>query len=234
MKPSKLVTFLLVVLSPLICFPRSESPAPSSDGYLQQKVAILIYSEPTGGNLPDGAEWILAREIRAFEAFVWRHSGKRLYVETVRIQTGRRLKKEEFMDRGPGWGHQPRFSPEIASDLKRSGWSRSQFGAMLVLYEPLPAMETPVAGATYGPKGFSTIPLTEATFAKAGRKYPLHLLLVHEFLHQLEQAFEEATGGPYLFNPDEEDLKRVLRRNYQGSEIEWRILSPALGAWIPR
>ena len=50
------------------------SPASLSDGYLRQKVAVLVFMEPSGQKLSEMTEWIVVREIRAFEAFVWRYS----------------------------------------------------------------------------------------------------------------------------------------------------------------
>ena len=62
----------------------------------------------------------------------------------------------------------------------------------------------------------------------------MHLVLVHEYLHQVEQAFEEIAGESYLASPDAEDLHTVLQHNARGSEIDWRMLSPLMGEWIPR
>ena len=208
------------------------SPASLSDGYLRQKVAVLVFMEPSGQKLSEMAEWILVREIRAFEAFVWRYSGKRLLVETVKIDSGRGLSEEEFLNRGPRWGYQPNLGPTIVADLERQGWTPLQFDGLLMLYEQPPTRQTPVGGVTYGRQGFSAIPLKDYIFNDTGRRYPLHLLLAHEFLHQMEQAFEAATGRPYLVSPDQGDLRTVLRRNSNGSEIEWWLLSPALGSWI--
>ena len=213
---------------------QSPSPASLSGGHLRQKVAVLVFMEPSRQKLSEMAEWIVAREIRAFEAFVWRYSGQRVLVETVKIDPGRGLSEKEFLYHGPRWGYQPKLGATIAADLERQGWTPLQFDGLVVLYEPPPTRPTPLAGVTYGLQGYSAIPLKDYTFSDAGKRYPLHLLLVHEFLHQMEQAFVATTGGPYLVSPDEGDLRTALRRNSNGSEIEWRMLSPALGSWISR
>jgi hypothetical protein len=225
---------ILALLLSSICCASAAAPfraaATPDDGYLRQKVAILIFTAPSRSNLPDDASWIVVREIREFERYVWRNSKKKLRVETEMIRADRRLTANEFVDLGPVWGPLP--DPVVASDLERMGWSRSQFDALLVLYESPAGFEPRVSGATYGPRGFSAIPLTLSAFQAGGRRYPLHLRLAREHLLQVEDAFAESTGRSYLLSPDRTDLRRVLQLNSEGSAVEWRRISPAAGSWV--
>jgi hypothetical protein len=146
------------------------------------------------------------------------------------IRAGRRLTAGEFVDFGTVWGQLP--DPAVASDLERVGRDRSQFDALLVLYEPPQGFEPRVSGATYGPQGFSAVPLAPSAFRDGGRRYPLHLRLAREHLLQIEDLFAETTGTSYMLSPDRTDLRRVLQLNSEGSAVEWRRISPAAGSWV--
>jgi hypothetical protein len=231
MRARTIISIVLCAACLLAAGAVSHSAVPTHGGHLQQRIAVLIFTEPSAGRLPDDANWILVREIRAFETFVWRYSGRKVQVEAVPIRVGRLLRPDEILDRGPFWGFLP--GPATVSTLEDSGWSRSQFDGVVVLYEPPARLKPGVAGATYGPAGFSVIPLTPLTFTESGRRYPLHLVLAHEYLHQLEVAFTESTGVSYLASPDDHDLRRVLQVNSEGSAIDWRLISPTIGSWVP-
>ncbi len=222
--------------------PSGNSPA---DGYLRQKAAVLVYGNLHGGNFPNNAGTILDREIRAFETFLWSGTGRKLFLDTVRIRPDRSLTKKEFLFGGTRWGHLPRISERIASDMRMEGWQRTDFAIVLILYVPPDGRDTPLAGATYLPEGISSIPLREATFLEAGRKHPLHRLLVHEYLHQVEFILSGRTGRPYLVDPDRpqkppcessiaDPLVEALLWTTDCKGIDWTNLSPQRGIWIPR
>lgn len=217
---------------------------PPGDGYLRQKLGILVYGQ-TGDRFAKRRAWILKREIGSFESFLWRESGRRLFVDPIVLYPGRRLEEREYIDTRSRWGYLPDFSQGVASDLKRAGFDRHDFDALIILYEPLDNRKTSLAGATYQPPDISSIPLRDETFLEGGRRHPLHRLLVHEYLHQMEFAFERIERERYLIDPDTGDweqcsaeavdeLRVELKRNSTCSEIEWSLLSPEAGTWVRR
>jgi hypothetical protein len=217
----------------------------SADGFLRQKIGILIYSDFANVQFPDSAQWILRREIRSFESFLWSNSDRKVYIDPVIVNPGRLLLEQEFLNAGPRWGYLPGYSSQIESDLQAAGWNRSDFDILVLLYEPLPDRDTPLAGATYLPPELSSIPLRRETFLQSGRRHPLHLLLVHEYLHQMNFLFSDAGGDTYLIDPDTDawercssgtgdELQVALRRNATCNEVEWFLLSPESGIWVAR
>ncbi len=245
-RPSRTDCFLsaLLVVTGMTGIGFGGNGRPSGDGYLRQKLGILVYGQP-GDRIARGRDWILKREIGSFETFLWRESGRRLFVDPIVLYPGRRLKEREYIDTRSRWGYLPDFSQDVASDLKRAGFDRHDFDAIVILYEPLDNRETSLAGATYLPPDISSIPLRDETYLEGGRKHPLHRLLVHEYLHQMEFAFERIEGNRYLIDPDTEDweqcsaeavdeLQVELKQNATCSEIEWSLLSPEAGTWVRR
>ena len=216
------------------------------DGFLRQKIGFLIYAPFGPDGVPGGANWILEREIGFFESYLWRASDRRVAAEPVILRPGRRLRTEEYLDAGRRWGYLPDFSPDIEADLRAAGWQRDDFSALVVLYQPAEEKDTPLAGATYLPAGISSVPLRPDTFLDGGRRHPLHRLLVHEYLHQMEFAFAATGADAYLFDPDTPDWQRcasdrlkdelqvALHSNATCSEIDWMRISPERGEWTGR
>ncbi|MCI0658429.1 MAG: hypothetical protein L0170_15365 [Acidobacteria bacterium] len=216
------------------------------DGYLSRRVELVVYpSDPQFEQSPRG--WTLQREVSLFEGYLWRNSLRHLAVETRVTVIHRSLDPEEFRDYGAQFGFMLDRSPKVNSDLKARG---IEAPSLILLYVPPPAKPARLAGRTFYEGGHSSIPLKEVYFQENGFFRPLHLVMAHEYLHQIDLEFSKLHLPGEFLDPDgagladyppcidsgggDLSLRTLLQFNRDCRQVRWELLSPAYGAWIPR
>jgi hypothetical protein len=222
------------------------APAPPSDGYLVQQVEVLVY--PADGDFDkSGRSWTLHRELSLFEGYLWRYSLRRLSVETHLDIVHRKLREDEFRDYGSRFGFLLDRSPEVESDLRGLGATSS---ALLLLYDPPADRPNRIAGRTFFEGTHSSIPLSSRYFQEDGFERPLHLVMAHEYLHQIDLAFSRLKAPASFLDPDgagqadyppcidpgggDLTLRTILQFDRSCHPVDWRLLSPDYGTWTPR
>ncbi len=216
------------------------------DGYLARRLEVVVYpSDPHFEQSPRG--WTLEREISLFEGYLWRNSLRHLAVDTRVTIVHRSLEPGEFRDYGEQFGFLLDRSPKVDSDLKSHGIEAT---SLILIYVPPPGKQARLAGRTFYEGGHSSIPLKEVYFQKDGFFRPLHLVMAHEYLHQIDLEFSKLQLPGEFLDPDgagladypscidsgggDLSLRTLLQFNRDCRQIRWELLSPTYGAWIPR
>lgn len=216
------------------------------DGYLSQRVEVLVYPSDDRFEESDRG-WILRREISLFEGYLWRHSLRRLSVEVRVNVVHRRPGRGEFRNYGDRFGFLLDRSPEVEADLRSLGATGS---SLLLLYDPPPDCPNRIAGRTFYEGTHSSIPLSPRYFLQSGFDRPLHLVMAHEYIHQIDLAFSRLHHPSGFLDPDgagqegyppcidseggDRSLRTVLQFDRSCGPVDWGLLSPAYGTWISR
>jgi len=240
-----LFTAFLAGLSVSGAAPPPDAGAPG-DGFLSQRVEILLYPSDGGFEASERGS-ILRREVSLLEGYLWRHSLRRLSVEVRLNVVHRRLRKEEFRDYGERFGFLLDRSPQVEADLRELGITASP---LLLLYDPPPECPNRIAGRTFFEGSHSSVPLSPRYFLQSGFDRPLHLVLAHEYIHQIDLAFSRLRHPSAFLDPDgagqpgyppcidpgggDLSLRSVLRFDRSCGPVDWGLLTPAYGTWIAR
>jgi len=219
---------------------------PPGDGYLSRRVAILVY--PEDRDFERSARGLtLDREITLFEGYLWRHSLRHLAVEARVTVVHRDLSSEEFRNYGEQFGYLLDLSPKIESDIREKGLSRD---CLILLYDSPADRPSRLAGRTFFEGAHSSIPLRDSYFLEDGFYRPLHLVMAHEFLHQIDLAFSRLGHSADFLDPDaagspeappcidagggDLSLRSLLQFNRECRPVRWDLLAPAFGTWVTR
>ena len=222
------------------------SLGPGGDGYLTRPTVVLVY--PGDSRFESSERGLtLQREVDLFAAYLWRYSGRRLSVEPRIHVVHRSLSPREFRNYGSEFGFLLDRSPEVKEDLERLAESPE---SLLILYDPLPGLPPRLAGRTFFPGEHSSIPLRPVYFQADGFYRPLHLVLAHEFLHQVDLAFSRLKYPAEFLDPDgagapgyprcidagggDLTLRTVLQYNRACEPVRYQLLAPDFGTWIVR
>ena len=231
----------------LISSPSAETNGSlSADGYLARDVAVLVYPADAGFESSDRA-WTLRREVSLFEGYLWRHSERRLSVNAHLSIIHRTLQAAEFRDYGRQFGFLLDRSPQVDADLRALGESTS---SVLLIYDPTPDRPNRIAGRTFFDGNHSSVPLSSRYFEGDGFLRPLHLVMVHEYLHQIDLTFSRVHHPAEFLDPDgvgeidypscidrtgaDRSMRSLLLYNRSCQPISWYLLSPNFGTWISR
>jgi len=217
-----------------------------ADGYLTRDVAVLVYPADAGFESSDRG-WTLRREVSLFEGYLWRHSERRLSVNTHLSIIHRTLRSAEFRGYGRQYGFLLDRSPQVDEDLRALGESTS---SVLLIYDPPPDRPNRIAGRTFFGGNHSSVPLSSRYFEGDGFSRPLHLVMVHEYLHQIDLAFSRVHHPAEFLDPDgvgeidypscidrtgaDRSMRSLLLYNRSCQPISWFLLSPGFGTWVSR
>lgn len=245
--PLRGVVLVLGLLAACSLFPSATAASePPGDGYLSRRVEILVY--PDDRDFERSARGLtLEREITLFEGYLWRHSLRHLAVEAHAIVVHRDLSPEEFRNYGEQFGYLLDLSPRIESDLREKGLSHD---SLILLYDSPADRPSRLAGRTFFEGGHSSIPLRDSYFLDDGFSRPLHLVMAHEFLHQIDLAFSRLGRSADFLDPDaagssqappcidagggDLSLRNILQFNRECRPVRWDLLAPAFGTWVAR
>jgi hypothetical protein len=222
------------------------APEPPGDGYLSRRVEILVY--PNERDFERSERGLtLEREITLFEGYLWRHSLRHLSVEAHATVIHRDLSSEEFRNYGEQFGYLLDLSPRIESDLRERSLSHD---SLILLYDSPADRPSRLAGRTFFEGSHSSIPLRDSYFRDDGFSRPLHLVMAHEFLHQIDLAFSRLGRSADFLDPDaagspeappcidsgggDLSLRSLLQYNRECRPVRWDLLAPAFGIWVPR
>jgi hypothetical protein len=242
--------FTAIVLVPLagalVAAAASAPPPQSSDGYLARRVDILVYPG-TGGFESSGRQLTVDREVSLFAGYLWRHSLRRLSVDARITIVPRRLYPEEFRDYGETFGWLMDRSARVDADLKERGLQPS---SLILLYLPPADHPARLAGRTFFEGAHSSIPIRDVYFQDDGFSRPLHLVMAHEFLHQIDIEFSRLHHPAEFLDPDgagtpeypscidpgggDLSLRSLLQFNRECRPVRWDLLAPEHGEWISR
>jgi hypothetical protein len=220
--------------------------AGDSDGILLQRVLVAAYLREAGAPRLG----LLEREVRQFEAYVWRHSDRRVRVEATLARVERPVDPAELEGEDPRWGYALGRSERVEGDLGRAGHDPARYDGLILLFDPPHGRPCLAAGLTWHGRRTSAVPLNENLFEEAGHRYPLHLVMVHEYLHQIDSAFEEAGRASGFEDPDRVGrpghaacvlpgdeypfFRTSLQQDAQCRPTEWRALDGRMGTWVLR
>ena len=231
----------------LLASARSWADAPAAqDGYLSRRVEVLIYGgQPHFERTSQGAT--VERELSLFEGYLWRYSLRHLSIDAHATYLDRALEKDEFRDYGERYGFLLDRSSKVEADLKALNLSPS---SLILLYEPPPDRPARIAGRTFFEGNHSSIPLREIYFEGDGFYRPLHLVMAHEFLHQIDREFSRLKLPGEFLDPDgagladypscidpgggDLSLRTLLQFNRLCQPVRWDLLAPSYGVWVPR
>ncbi|PYQ11140.1 MAG: hypothetical protein DMH00_08940 [Acidobacteria bacterium] len=218
----------------------------ASDGYLSRRLEVMVY--PADKEFETSARGLtLEREISLFEGYLWRYSLRHLSVEAHLNVVHRPLGGDEFRDYGDQFGYLLDRSPQVEKDLHDLGLAP---GSLMLIYDPPADRPARLAGRTFFEGSHSSIPLRETYFQEDGFFRPLHLVMAHEYLHQIDLAFSRL-GRPWEFlDPDgaglpdypscidpgggDLSLRTLLQYNKDCQPVPWELLAPVYGIWVPR
>lgn len=228
--------------------PAAAGPSVGPDGILLQRVVVAVY-------LSEGPDErrrlaLLEREVRQFEAYLWRHSERKVRVEAELFAVGRAARAEDLQGEDERWGWALGRSKRVEGDLKRAGYDARRYDGLILLFDPPRGRPCLAAGLTWHRERYSSIPLKENLFEGSGHRYPLHLVMVHEYLHQIDSAFEEAGRAAGFEDPDRVgrpgdsacvlpgDEYPYFRTALQQDEMchppDWQALDGRMGVWTSR
>ena len=138
-------------------------------------------------------------------------------------------------------------SPQVDADLRSLGEMAS---SVLLIYDPPPDRPNRIAGRTFFGGNHSSVPLTSRYFEGDGFLRPLHLVMVHEYIHQIDLAFSRVHHPAEFLDPDgigevdypscideagaDRSMRSLLHYNRSCQPINWVLLSPDFGTWIAR
>ena len=243
-----LTTATALVAAALAGLPSGEPARPQPQGILLQRVLVAVY-------LRDDAEQrsrlaVVEREVRQFEAFLWRDSERQVRVEATLVPIPRSLSEGDLQGRDLRWGYALARSARVEEDLHGAGYDPARYDGLILLFDPPRARPCLAAGLTWHRERYSSIPLKETLFEDAGHHFPLHLVMVHEYLHQLDSAFEAAGRATGFEDPDRigsipdsacvlpGDLYPFFRTALQHDEMcrptDWKALDGLMGTWVSR
>jgi len=242
-RPAALLALTLAAAGNVVA---GASAPEQTDGYLSQRVEVVVYpSDPSFEQSPRG--WTLQRETSLFEGYLWRNSQRHLSVEARLTVIHRPLEPAEFRDYGEQFGFLLDRSPQVDADLKSRGLDAT---SLILIYVPLPGRPARLAGRTFYEGGHSSIPLKEVYFQEDGFFRPLHLVMAHEYLHQLDLEFSKLHLPAEFLDPDgagiadypacidagggDLSLRTLLQFNRDCKGVRWDLLAPAYGVWTPR
>jgi hypothetical protein len=226
-----------------------EAPAepnpPGGDGYLVRRLDIVVYPADPGFE-SSRRGWTLQREIEFFGGYLWRHSGRRLSVDSRITVVHRALEPEEFREQGRPFGFLLDRSSRVEEDLR----GIPNVSDLLILYDPPRDRPPGLAGRTFSGAFASSIPLSGRYFEDDGFSRPLHLVMVHEYLHQLGLAFARIRRPAGFLDPDlagrpgapgcldragaDLAMRSVLRFDSACGPVDWKALDPGEGTWVAR
>jgi hypothetical protein len=229
-----------------VLFSSTEAAEPPGDGYLSRRVEILVY--PGDHDFERSTRGLtLEREITLFEGYLWRHSHRHLAVEARATVMHRNLSPEEFRNYGEQFGYLLDLSPRIESDIREKGLSHD---SLILLYDSPSDRPSRLAGRTFFEGSHSSIPLRDSYFLDDGFTRPLHLVMAHEFLHQIDLAFSRLGRSADFLDPDaagsseappcidagggDLSLRSLLQFNRECRPVRWDLLAPAFGTWVTR
>src|SRR5262245_59187947 len=244
--------FTLIALLPLagalaMAAPAASDPPPGSpDGYLSRRVDILVYAGGAGFE-PSERGLTVEREVSLFAGYLWRYSLRRLSVDPRLTVIHRPLFPQEVRDYVEAFGWLMDRSARVDADLRERGLRPS---SLILLYVP-PADRPPrLAGRTFFEGAHSSIPLRDVYFRDEGFSRPLHLVMAHEFLHQIDLEFSRLHHPAEFLDPDgagtpeyptcidpgggDLSLRSLLQFNRDCRPVRWELLAPEHGEWIPR
>jgi hypothetical protein len=217
-----------------------------ADGILLQRVLVAAYLREAGPTRLG----LLQREVQQFEAYLWRHSGRKVRVEAVLARIGRSVDLAEMQGSDPRWGYALGRSERVERDLLGAGYDPASYDGLILLFDPPRGRPCLAAGLTWHGQRTSAVPLKDNLFEEGGHRHPLHFVLVHEYLHQIDSAFEEAgraagfedpdrvgrSGSPACVLPGDEYpfFRTSLQQDAQCRPPEWRALDGHMGTWIAR
>lgn len=243
------LALLTLAVGPAAAPPQAAPPAiesPSADGYLKRRVEILVYpADPVFETSARG--WTLQRETSLFEGYLWRYSGRRLAVDARVTIVHRALREDEFRDYGKQFGFLLDRSPRVEADLASVP---DPAPSLLLLYDPPADRPNQIAGRTFFEGSHSAIPLGSRYFQEEGFFRPLHLVMVHEYLHQIDLDFSRIHRPAEFLDPDgagqvdypacidsgggDLSMRSLLRFNRSCGPVDWALLAPTHGTWIAR
>jgi len=216
------------------------------DGYLSRRVEILVYPADPGFESSERG-LTLEREVALFEGYLWRHSLRHLAIEAHTTVIHRELSPQEFRNYGEQFGYLLDLSPRIESDLRARGLLHD---SLILLYDSPAEVPPRLAGRTFFEGSHSSIPLRDNYFRQDGFFRPLHLVMAHEFLHQIDLAFSHLGFSAEFLDPDaagsaetppcidsgggDLSLRNLLRFNRDCGPVRWDLLAPSFGTWVPR
>jgi len=237
----------LIILLPVAAAIVAAAPSVpgETDGYLTQRVDILVYGGPGFEGSPRGLT--VQREVSLFAGYLWRYSLRHLSVEPRVTLIDRPLQPDEFRDYGETFGWLMDRGPRVDADLGERGLHPA---ALILLYVP-PADRPPhLAGRTFFEGAHSSIPLRDVYFRDDGFARPLHLVMAHEYLHQIDLEFSRLHHPAEFLDPDgagtadypacidpgggDLSLRSLLQFNRDCRPVRWELLAPEHGEWVPR
>jgi hypothetical protein len=217
-----------------------------ADGILLQRVLVAAYLR--GGEAVRLG--LLQREVSQFESYLWRHSGRKVRVEATLAFIDRPIDPAELQGSDPRWGYALGRNDQVERDLRGAGYEPGSFDGLILLFDPPRGRPCLAAGLTWHGERTSAVPLKEDLFQEDGHRYPLHYVMVHEYLHQIDSAFEEAGRGTGFEDPDRVGrpgsracvlpgdeypyFKTSLQHDALCRPTEWRVLDGLMGTWILR
>lgn len=232
----------------LVAIPAPADPAPPAEGILLQRVLVAAYVREDPAER--GRLALLEREVRQFEAYLWRTSNRKVRVEATLLPVGRTARAAELEGEDPRWGWALGRSERVDEDLRRAGYQPSRYDGLILLFEPPRGRPCRAAGLTWHRERYSSIPLKENLFEEAGHRYPLHLVMVHEYLHQIDSAFEAAGRAAGFEDPDRVGrageaacvlpgdeypfFRTALQQDETCRPPDWRALDGQMGTWMSR
>ena len=165
-----------ILLAALLAFPivpcafgASSRPAgDSGDGFLSQRIEILVYPSDDRFEESDRG-WTLQREASLFTGYLWRYSLRRLSLEAHVDIVHRKLQPGEFRDYGSRYGFLLDRSPEVEADLRALGVLALP---LLILYDPPPDRPNRIAGRTFFEGTHSSIPLSAPVLSERRLRSP--------------------------------------------------------------
>lgn len=218
------------------------------DGMLLQRVLVAVYFAP--GEQERTRLGMLEREVRQFEAYLWRYSGRKVRVEAELVPIDRPVGEADLEGEDPRWGWALTRTRSVDDDLRHAGYSASRHHGLILLFDPPSDRPCLAAGLTWHRERYSSVPLKENLFEGSGHRYPLHLVMVHEYLHQIDSAFEEAGRATGFEDPDRVGRPAGAACVLPGDEYPffatalqqdelcrppaWQALDGRMGIWISR
>ncbi len=241
-------TVILVAAAAVAALPVSRASQSEPGGMLVQRVLVPAYLQegtPRARRLA-----LIEREVRLFESLVWKHSDRKVRVEATLLPVSRLILESDLTAYSEEWGYALARSTRVQEDLRLAGVELSEYDGLVLLFDPIPDRPCQAAGLTWHSERYSSIPLKENLFQESGHRYPLHLVMTHEYLHQLDSAFEEAGRAEGFGNPDRTaqapgtacvlpgDPYPHFRTALQHDELcrptDWRVLDGLMGSWATR
>jgi len=238
----------VILAAAVAVLPASWASQSEPAGMLVQRVLVPAYLQEGPPRTRRLA--LIEREMRMFESLVWQHSGRKVRVEATLLPVSRTISESDLTAYSEEWGYALARSARVEEDLRQAGVNASEYDGLVLLFDPIPERPCRAAGLTWHSRRYSSIPLKENLFEEYGHRYPLHLVMAHEYLHQLDSAFEEAGRAEGFGNPDRTakiagstcvvpgdpypHFRTVLQHDELCRPTDWRVLDGLMGSWVTR